>query len=163
MGTAAQVWDVLAPFVAAGLASWLTYHFALRQRRGEILIEQRLAAFNSLQAVLVGLVHYCEFKHHPGDDIGPSLPEGAPHSALLNAQRISHCIDANRIYVSSPTRAELTRLCRSVSMAASMELAVTSSPEFEDRSLYGQIRKDADQCIERLHGELKLPGTASPR
>src|SRR5687767_5481210 len=69
MGTAAQVWDVLAPFVAAGLASWLTYHFALRQRRGEILIEQRLAAFNSLQAVLVGLVHYCEFKHHPGDDI----------------------------------------------------------------------------------------------
>jgi hypothetical protein len=161
VAVAAQVWDVLAPFVAAILASWLTYWFAMRQRRGEILLEQRLAAFNALQAALVGLVHYCEFKHRPGDDIGPSLPEGTPISALHNVQRLSHCVDANRIYISSPTRTALTKLCRSVSIAASMELAVLSDPSLEDRSLYGQMRKDADLCIERLHSELHLPGKAT--
>lgn len=161
MATAAQVWDVLAPFISAGLASWLTHHFALRQRRGEILIEQRLAAFNSLQAALVGLAHYCEFKHSPGDDVGPSLPDGTPRSALLNAQRIRHCIDANRIYISLTTRTALTNLSHSVSIAASMELSAIADPNVEDREIYSQIRKDADECIERLHAELNLPGTAS--
>jgi hypothetical protein len=162
MADAAQIWDVLAPFIAAGLASWLTYHFALKQRRGEILIDQRLAAFNSLQAALVDLVHYCEFKHHPGDDIGPSLPEGTPKSALLNIQIISQCFDANRIFISKKSRELLSKLLGLVSMAASMELAVVSDPELEDRSLYGQIREDADSCLESLHTELGLPGKAAP-
>ncbi len=156
--TATQFWDIAAPFVAAGLAAWLTYLLSLRQRRAEILIEQRLGAFNAIQSTLVGLLHYCEYRGRPGDDIGPSLPEGVPIAALGNAQRLSHCIDANRIYLSSAARSKLLHLRQSVAMAASMELAVTNGAEYEDSELYIRLKLEADACIEFLHGELGLPG-----
>lgn len=42
-----------------------------------------------------------------------------------------------------------------------MELATITDKSLADSSPYKQIRKEADQCIQKLHEELDLPGSSA--
>jgi hypothetical protein len=156
-----ESWDLLSPFIAAGLAAWFAYKFALRQRRAEILMAEKLAAFKALQSALVGVRQYASLKDYPSDDIGFMLPDGVPASALLQANHLTHVQDAYRIFVSAESRAQVDGLVQRLFQVASMELAVHSDPTLEDRKLYRDLRAYADACIEGLYKELQLPGTTS--
>ena len=55
-----QMYNYLSPFIAAIAASWLTYFFTIRQKRHEILLQEKLNAFKSIQERLVSIRRYCE-------------------------------------------------------------------------------------------------------
>jgi hypothetical protein len=160
--TAEMIYSYVSPFIAAGMASWLTYALAIRQKRHEVLIGERLAAFKAVQARLVALKHYCEATagEYSGGDLQPrvdDLPEGEPRSALTQATELQRVVDQHRIFFSAAARKDLDGLSQQVCLLASMELAVTSDPSLGDPGVYGSASEQVDRCIERLYKELRFP------
>lgn len=160
----ADLYAYVSPFIAAGLASWLTYALAIRQKRYEILITEKLAAFKVVQTQLVALDHYCEaaMGEYSGGDFHPrisDLLESESSSALTQAINLQRVVDQNCIFFSAPVRKKLNGLSQQIYLLANMELAVavTSDNNFSDSDAYEKVSKLVDCCIEELYQELKLP------
>jgi len=160
----AKIYGYLAPFIAACVASWITYYFTLRQKKHELLLQEKLHAFKAIQAYLVSLRRYCEagIAEVEGGDFNPtfeSLPENDPKSALIHSTALQNVIDSNLIFISHSARKALNELIQQVYMLCSMELAISSDPELKSSSPsgYSATIREVENCINILYSELKLP------
>jgi hypothetical protein len=125
-----------SPFLAAGLASVLTYVTVGRQKRMDVLTTERLGAFKAVQSALVGLKHYCEGAagELEGGDFSrrvEDLPSAIPRSALTQGEALRGVIDGSQIFFSKQARKELESLVQQVYLLENMELAAS----------YGTIRR----------------------
>ena len=159
-----KIYSYLAPFLAAGIASWLTYALAMRQRKQELLIQERLAAFKAIQERLVSIRRYCEagLGEQGGSDFAArfeSLPQSDPRSALLHASALQDVIDKNSIFVSQKGRVALKELTCQLALLCTMELAIASDPSIKSSSEngYNAGARAVDVCIGALYEELRLP------
>src|SRR5690606_25966642 len=150
-----------SPFIAAGLASWIAYLLAIRQRRHEVLISEQSSAFKLLHGVLIDLVRFCDTEIE-GGDFGASaenLDPSVPRSPLEHGARLRSVLDQAQVFLNTRALAELSALVGSVYGAASMELAAASNPDLNlrDPRIYESIRKQAERCSEILLKELGFP------
>jgi len=151
-----------SPFLAAGLASVLTYVTVGRQKRMDVLTIERLGAFKAVQSALVGLKHYCESAagELDGGDFSrrvEDLPSDVPRSALTQSDALRSVIDGSQIFFPKQARKELEGLVQKVSLLASMELAAATEPSVASRESYARTIDQVEACIERLYSCLRLP------
>jgi hypothetical protein len=160
----AKVFQYLSPFIAAALASWLTYFFAVRQHKHAILIKEKLAAFKVVQERLVAIRRYCEagIAEIEGGDFNPTfeaLPDTDARSALLHSAALRYVIDANRIWLSDEEIKALNDLSAQMGMLCSMELAISADPSLKETGVsgYSAAIREVDTCINTMRDELNLP------
>ena len=151
-----------SPFLAAGLASTLTYFTVGRQKRMDVLTTERLAAFKCVQTALVSLQHFCEASVGDlhGGDFSPrleGLPPDVARSALAQGDALRVVLDRTRIFFPKETRKELDHLIEHVYLLASMELAAATEPSVARTEPYSRVIDLVQRCIERLYGDLRLP------
>lgn len=151
-----------SPFLAAGLASLLTYLFVSRQRRMDVLTTERLGAFKSVQEALVALKHYCQamLGELEGGDFSRRLEDlraDVARSALTQGDALQEVVDRGQIFFSRSARKELERLIADLYIIASMELAEATDPGVATPNVYSETIEQVEKCIERLYADLRLP------
>ena len=107
-----EVWNFLSPFVAAGLASWLTYQFGIRAKRFDVLLDKKVAAFDALQARLNAVRRYCEaaLSEFEGGEFAPkiaNLPQSDERSALAHTTALHYLMMEHRLFYSEIGRAHV--------------------------------------------------------
>lgn len=156
----------LSPFLAALLASYLTYLFTMRSRKYEILLKERIPAFKSIQRRIVSLKRYCmarvaeyqgnEFAAHFDD-----LPGEDKKSALSHRSELGNLVEENLIFLSSQSRKSLEDLDTQLSLLCNLELSLAANPDQSITSsaqgAYEATLDRIDTCLENLYSELKLP------
>ena len=145
-----------SPFIAAFLTSWLTYRFAVHQKRQELLNQERLTAAKSLCERLAALKRYCEagLGALQGGDLSPrfeSLPSGDPRSALLHFAAVRYALHANRLFLTQGQARPVEAVQAQVGNLCSMEFALSDAPGSPElsrsvHSVYEACARAADSC-----------------
>ena len=126
-----EVWSYAAPFVAATIASGVTYFFARRGKRDDIRIAERLAAFRVLQERLLALARYCNAfaAEIDGGDLQPriaDLPLSNRSSALLHMHDIEGAIEQHLYLPSASAQRELDEVRAKLSLICSLNVMVST-------------------------------------
>jgi hypothetical protein len=161
-------WFLLAsPFIAAILASVLTYWFGFRSKKQAIVLHERLRAFQAIQRQLALTARYCraasaesaggEFSRRRGE-----LPADAQGSALSHWTTLQDLVDDNLHVLPPEPRQALEDVGRHLSGLSSMELALDDpSPDARivasARGAYEAVASAIEGCIATLYKSLGLP------
>ena len=156
------VWSVVSPFIAAGLAAWLGYHFGVKKKQQELLVSEKFERLKKLNEGIANLEYYCEARisEERGSDIGPGLErlsKDAPRSALEHAEYLHRVYRDAMLFLSAHPRQEIRALIDQVWRAADMESKIATDPtlasEMTPLDSYTNLAAKAESCIEMLHHE----------
>jgi len=165
-----EIFSFISPFIAAFLASGLTYYFAIRAKKHEIIVQERLLAFKAIHRVLLRFRKY--YWARIGDRDFSEFALGT--DSLENDDKLSpleqlHLLDSvladNEIFLPKKSRELFSDLNRKLSMLCSSEMYVASQSDdlATIEAMESQLPQfigalDAiDKCIEELYKNLKMP------
>lgn len=159
-----QLYTYAAPFIAAFVASWLTYTFAIKQKKYEVLLKEKLIAIKAVQERLTSLKRYCEasIAEVEGGDFNPNLESllpTDPKSALMHSTALQYTVDANYLFLTPKEKQSLEEVAIALGMLCSMELTMSADPSFKDStpSGYRGALREIQNCLNLLYEELRLP------
>ncbi len=162
-----EIYTYLSPFIAAFVASYITYLFGIRAKKHEVLMAQRIPAFKAIQKQLVAFRRYyvASLSEMSGSEFAPKLedlPEEERKSPLEQRQSLDAVLADNLIFLSKESRKCLDALDGSLELLCSEELLRASEPENqtwrdEVKGFYERILSQVDACTEEIYKELKLP------
>ena len=159
-----EFYNIISPFIAAFLASFLTYYFTVRTKKHEALIAQRLPAFKAIQKKLVSIQRYCEAKRAEldGDEFSSRLNDLSSEdqkSALEHLTELKMIADENQVFLSKSSKKSIERIYSALALLCSMELSTIEHPdEFAlGPGAYSLPLERIEESVQKLYGELKLP------
>lgn len=166
-----EIYNLLSPFIAAFVASLITYLFTVRAKKHEALITQKLQAFKAIQKQLSLFKDYyfARLGEIQGNEFAPmvkDLPEEARKSPLIQRQALSTVLADNSIFLSKESRKCLDSLDGSLNLLCNLEMYAATETwalmknlqNIDAKYAYEQILFQIDECIEKMYRELKLPG-----
>ncbi|WP_303312187.1 hypothetical protein [Hymenobacter sp. BT730] len=155
-----KIFLTIAPFISAGLASFLTYSFGTKAKRKEYLYQNRVESFRQIAIKVSELKKYCFGKIAliQGNEFSPFFDlEG---SGLMHRSAIADTVDFNQIFLTKKSRQYLDELIAHMSFICNKELAISGRGMHEepsnDSSVYESTVKKADECLAVLYRELDL-------
>lgn len=162
-----EIYSYLSPFIAAFVASFLTYLFAVKVKKHEVLLAQRIPAFKSIQKELVSFRRYyiASLSEMVGNEFAPKLNDLSKEdrkSPLEQRDALEVVLADNLIFLSKGSRNCLNALEDSLGLLCNVELLHVTEPEneilqSEAKGLYERILSQIDECIEEMYKELRLP------
>lgn len=163
--TLRETWALLAPFVAALLASWLTFTFGVRSKRFDLAQAERLAGFRVFRERLLALKRYAEARaaEIDGGDYEPrleELPAELQQSFLTYHNEITRIRDEYAYLFPVESSQALKPLFEHLGMVCSMELTRSSTDPSELEAaahLYRLVAADVPSCLANLYSSLQLP------
>lgn len=162
--SATSIWTYAGPFVAALLASAITYAFSRRAKRRELADAERLAAFRALHERLLSLARYCdafanEINGGDFDDRLESLAEGDHRSALMHRNDIDRTRQQWQYLLSTKANDALRELDGQLGLVCTMNLTATTEYLRSDGAAetYRGMSERAMKCVDTLYEALGLP------
>ena len=164
-----EIYTYLSPFIAAFIASLITYLFTVRAKKHEILMTHKLEAFKAIQKLLslFKSYYFAKLSEIQGNEFAPmvvDLPDEAQKSPLLQRQALNLVLSGNSIFLSADSRKSLSYLDSSLGFLCNLELnaqielgTLKLVTEVDTKSAYEQILFQIDECIDKMYEELKLP------
>ncbi len=162
-----EIYTYLSPFIAAFVASLITYLFGVRAKKHEMLMAQRIPAFKAIQKQLVAFRRYyiASLSQMVGNEFAPKLEDLSKEerkSPLEQRQSLDVVLADNLIFLSKESRKCLNALDDSLGLLCNVELLHASEPENqawrdEAKGFYERVLAQVDACIEEMYKELKLP------
>lgn len=161
---ATTIWTYAGPFVAALMASAITYAFLRRAKRRELADAERLAAFRALHERLLSLARYCdafaaEISGGDFDDRLDDLPESDHRSALMHRNDIYRTRQQWQYLLSAKANDALRDLDGQLGLICTMNLTATQEYLRSDGAAetYTSMSEHAMKCIDTLYEALELP------
>lgn len=160
--------QILVAVIGGIVGGLLAYLFAVRTRRHEVLLAERLSAFKAIQAQLVGIRRYCEsrlayHRLHSGG-FSPRTPEIVPSNsaeALALIVDYKRLTDENQIFLSRAARDALLdvylKLDRIREIEQSSEPEVEGEVQWDRMQHYSELRETVERSEEILYRDLRLP------
>lgn len=152
-----KIFVVIAPFISAGLASFLTYVFGTRAKRKEYLYQNRIESFKQIAIKISELKKYCLSKVacYEGNEFSPFYDlEG---SGLMHRSSISDTVEFNQIFLTNKSQKALTDLMNQLSFICNVELSIASgNDDLNNSSVYEATLKQADICLTVIYKELGI-------
>jgi hypothetical protein len=162
-----DIYTYLSPFLAALIASVITYFFTTRAKKQEVLILQRLQAFKAVQKqlALFKAYYFAKLSEIQGNEFAPmvkDLPDDARKPPLLQRQSLESVLSDNAIFLSSASRKSLSELDSSLGLLCNLELdheyeVMNLVNRVESKYVYEQLLFQIELCIDRMYKDLKLP------
>lgn len=162
-----EIYSYISPFIAAMVASGITYFFTIRAKKHEFLTAQRIIAFKAIQRQLVSFKRYYNafIGEHEGNEFAPRPDNLSPEdlkSPLEQRELLDIVLADNLIFLSTNSRERFNDLESSLSMLCNFELwkasdLQKSESDRESRRLYESMLTKIDDCIEEMYKDLKLP------
>lgn len=162
-----EIYSYLSPFIAAFVASFITYIFAVRAKKHEVLLTQRIPAFKAIQKQLVSFRRYytASLSEIVGNEFAPKLNDLSKEdrkSPLEQRDALDAVLADNLIFLSKGSRNGLNALENSLGLLCHVELLHATEPENETwqnevNGFYERILSQIDECIEEMYKELRLP------
>jgi len=163
-----MTWFALAsPFIAAILASFLTYWFGFRSKKQEIILHERLRAFQGIQRRLALIARYCRAAcaENSGSEFAPRVADvaaDAQGSALAHWTALQEVVDNNLHVLPPKPRQALEDVARHLSGLATLELALNeTSPDprivASAPSTYEEVVTAVEGCLATVYKSLDLP------
>ena len=168
-----EAYTYIAPFIAAFVASFTTYFFAVRAKKNEVLTTYRIAAFKAVQLqindfrryynAMLSEIQLSEFESKPDD-----LPEKINISPLEQRTLLDLVLAENAIFLSPKTRSKfklldnaMVQLCNANLFVATNEIIDENRrlelPYIELENLYSGILDNIEDCTNAMYKDLKLP------
>jgi len=164
---AEMVYKIVSPFIAALMASGVTYHFTLRMKSREIILIERLKAFKLLHQKIASLKKYCTVKEVEGDgsEFAPTvacLSQNDKNSILGHRTEIWALVEENGIFLSKKSQKAIQALDGQLSLLCNMELSLAESSPLKEivnsaSDGYKVGRQAAEKCLDALFAEIQTP------
>lgn len=152
-----KLFVLAAPFISAGLASYLTYVSSTKAKRKEYLYQNRIEGFKEIATNIAELKRYClgNIALNQGNEFAPFYDETG--SGLMYRTAIAHAADFNQIFLTNISQKSISELLDQMSFICNFELLKSTNPdEFSDISVYNATLKQAESCLSTLYKELGL-------
>jgi len=155
-----KILNIVSPFLAAGLASWLTYVYGFRKQKSEVFLLKRLDALKEVHDSVLLAKRYCDthLAEIHGNENAP-WPESLKGylSGLSLLEQTANLYDANRMFLLSNEAERFSALIEQISMIASMERAIIDAPDLmhTTESGYQGGSSLAEACLQELYKDLR--------
>jgi hypothetical protein len=155
--TIVQIITFLMPIAAASIVGLLTYFFAIKSKKFDLLYASKIPAFKEISAKLTKFKSSCFGKvaEYRGFDFSPYYNSG---STFTHRTEIVEVVDANIIFLSKICRKEIAELLNQMGVACSLELklAADKNDSVDHSEVYQKLGTDTEKLIELLYKDLNL-------
>ena len=152
-----QFFTLLIPIAATIAVGLITYFYAIKSKKFDLLYASKIPAFKEIAAKLTDFRSSClgRVAEYSGMEFSPYSCTG---STLTHRTDIVIAVDANIIFLSKSSQEEIMKLLNKMGMLCSLELRLAANPDdIEDyRDIYQQFGDDTEKLIELLYKELNL-------
>ena len=148
---------ILSPFVSAILTAILTYRFAIKSRRVDILYENKIPAFKEIAFKITQFKNFCTGRaaYFQGNEYSPFYEEG--FGALRHRTEIANSFSTNGIFLNKNSRFLITELLIDMSGLCNAEAAMAGGDnELNPQNEYERMSIIAESIIDILYRELNL-------
>lgn len=153
-------------FIAALVASYLTYRFGIRSRSKESLTNDRRRAFDSIKDRLVSIIRYCDARaaDSRGMNLAPRVSDLPSPDQLTSLQHIFHLrwtIEEHRHLLPEQFFRRVNSLEAPLFGCAIIEITLDSGHSLgtavDPISMYSKASELARECVLELRRVLDLP------
>ncbi|KQN32356.1 hypothetical protein ASE92_17265 [Pedobacter sp. Leaf41] len=155
--TLLQITTLLIPIAAASTVGLLTYFFAIKSKKFDLLYASKIPAFTEISSKLTKFKSSCFGKvaEYRGMDFSPYAYSG---STLAHLREIVEVVDANIIFLSKSNRNKIEQLLSQMGMACNLELrlAADKNDSADYSEVYQKLGHETEKLIELLYKDLNL-------
>ena len=155
--TTYQMFTLLIPILSAAIVGLLTYFFALKSKKFDLLYQNKVPAFKEIALKLTAYRNFClgRVAFLQGNEFSPFWESGP--GALHHRTEIANVIALNSIFLSKRNNDFLYSLLNDMSLMCNMEVSLITNPEMNvDSNIYFNEVKRVDSAIQSLYSELNL-------
>lgn len=151
-----QIASIVSPFIAAILASLLSYSFTTKTKRKEFLYQNRVDSFKSIAAKITSFKKYClgRIASLKGNEFSPYYDEEG--SGLTFRREISTDSELNQLFLTKKSRSAIDSLLNNMGPLCNAELHNAPPNEYSYGNVYELSLKECENCLEILYKELDL-------
>ncbi|MDJ1472856.1 hypothetical protein [Xanthocytophaga flava] len=156
-----KIFLFISPFISAFLASYLTYRFGIRSKKIDYLYQSRIPAYKEISTKLVEAKRYClgKISEHSSNEFSPYYDLAG--SGLQFRIDIAHVVDANEMFLTDKSKAQLANLDEKFSLLTNAEASMFGLEDSEEKqsfySIYPFILAEIELCLNELYSELGFP------
>lgn len=123
-----QILTLSIPILSALIIALITYRFAIKSKKFDLLYASKIPAFKEIAAKLTDFRLSCLGKvaEYKGLEFSPYL---VTSSVLIHRGYIAAVTDANAIFLSKDNREKLTKLMDNMGKLCSLELRLAGNPD----------------------------------
>jgi hypothetical protein len=162
-----EIFNFLSPFIAAFLASWITYRLTLKSKKIDYLLKYRIESFKNLSNKIsqIKKQYLYNISELTTDDIGihkSILENNKSKSTMILLTELISIHEESQIFLTKKARSTLNDFIKKTSTICGMELSMSNEANQEDFkesyvNRYNQAIKEIESCLEVLYKELKIP------
>ncbi|MCW4469087.1 hypothetical protein OGH69_08940 [Flavobacterium sp. MFBS3-15] len=154
-------WDLVVKSTALAvpcIATYIGYRFGLKSKKTEILIQQKVAAFQQINEGLTDFKRYlmAVIAENSGNEFAPHPEEG--EGALTHREKLHRLYEKHSIFLSSKSRKEFEDLIGEMSLLnnAELNIAADKNTDINWMSGYPIFVDKVDRVIAALYKDLNL-------
>lgn len=154
-----KILAIVSPFISAILTALVTYRFTIKNKKFDILYQNKIPAFKDVATELINYKKYClgQAASYQGNEFSPYYDEG--EGTLTHRKKIAEVAEMNVLFLSTKSKVLIGNLINNMSIACNIELYIAAGKESEfpelDKS-YEDTASQVDEIIEELYRELRL-------
>lgn len=155
--TTYQFFTLLIPILSATIVGVLTYLFALKSKRIDLLYQNKIPAFKELALKLTEYKNFClgRVAYLQGNEYSPFWEEGS--GTLHHRTEIANVAAHNAIFLTDHSRKLLYKMLAEMGLSCNIEVALILDPDLTiDSKVYEVKANTVDMIIESLYKELNL-------
>ncbi|HJP62292.1 MAG TPA: hypothetical protein VJ844_02565 [Mucilaginibacter sp.] len=153
-----QTLSLVIPILSVIIVGVITYYFAIKSKKFELLYESKIPAFKEISAKLTEYKTFCwgRVAYYQGNAFSPYYSDQL--KALHHRTEIAKSYESNSIFLSKRNRNAIIELLNAMSILCNIELQIASYPnntnDYSDA--YELAAKKVDSLIEMLYDDLNL-------
>jgi hypothetical protein len=162
-----EIFKLLSPFIAAFLASWITYPLTLKSKKIDYLLKYRIESFKNLSSKIsqIKKQYLYNISELTTDDIGihkSILENNKSRSTMILLTKLISIHEEYQIFLTKRARSTINDFIRYTSTICGMELSMFDEANLEDFNesyvnRYKRAIKEIESCLVGLYRELKIP------
>lgn len=154
-------WDMVVKVLALIVplvAGYVGYKLGFKAKKAEILLQNKVAAFQQLNEALVEFKRYLGAveAENTGNEFAEAPEEG--ESALTHRQKLYRLADKHAIFLNRDSRFKLDTFLGNISLLNNAELyeAAGNNPDINWMEGHGKFAEQVDEIIDILYKDLNL-------
>ena len=152
-----QVITVISPLICTFLLGILTYKFAIKSKKFDLLYASKIPAFKEIAIKLTNYKTYCWGKYASINGMEFAAFFDEPGGALFHRKEIASVTEHNAIFLSKQNRKALEELIGSIGILCNIELHITNDNLISYNSdPYENAAKKVEALIDTLYKDLNL-------
>jgi hypothetical protein len=153
-----QILTLCIPLLSALIVGVLTYKFAIRSKKFDLLYASKIPAFKDIAVKLTNYKTFCRGRvaYYQGNEFSPNYVAGV--GALSHRIEITTVTDLNSIFLSKSNRESIRTLLNNISILCNIELHIAEGKDVatDYSNVYEAAALQVEALIDILYQDLNL-------